>query len=123
MNEMLIAEGYYDEFCTQEKISTTTIHSTCVKQQVRIATLWSALQLSNFTILPIGILMDYVGPALFSLFILIIYVGSLIATANLQRNSNLLLITFFCLGVSSSACGLLTMRTVYIFDTSRGRKR
>jgi len=123
LNVMLTAEGYYDEMCTSDEMSATSADMSCDDQQVRIAVLWSSVLFSEFTILPSGIIMDYIGPAAFSLLIFIIHVGSVMATAILSRNSPLLLITFFCMGLSTQACSLLAMRTVYIFDHPRARKR
>jgi len=79
--------------------------------------------LSECAILPFGLIMDYIGPQLFCLVIFIMHVGGALATANLSSNSPWLFITFFCMGSSAQACSLLAMRTVYIFDCPRARKR
>jgi len=123
LNVMLNTEGYFDEMCPSSEVFATSTEISCNEQQVTIAGLWSAVLFSEFTILPSGIIMDYIGPALFSFLILIIHVGSVMATAILSRNSSLLFVTFFCMGLSAQACSLLAMRTVYIFDHPRARKR
>jgi len=123
LNVMLNTEGYFDEKCTSNDFSAPTTEISCTDQQVTIAGLWSAVLFSEFTILPSGIIMDCIGPAMFSLVILIVHVGSVMATAILSRNSPLLFVTFFCMGLSAQACSLLAMRTVYIFDHPRSRKR
>jgi len=123
LNVMLNAEGYYDELCTSNEMSATSTDMSCNAQQVRIAALWSSVLFSEFTFLPCGIIMDYLGPTLFSLVIFIIHVGSVTGTAILSRNSPLLLITFFCMGISAQACSLLAARTVFIFDNPRAKKR
>jgi len=127
MDVMLTCEGYYSELCTEESISTTSTaelsFTYCDEQQVRISSLWSAVLLSEFTILPNGILMDYLGPAFFSGLLFLIHVGSLIATIYIPKSSSLLLITFFVMGAAVQACSLVAMRTVYIFKSPRARKR
>jgi len=127
MDVMLTYEGYYSEFCTTEIISATSKaeHSFiyCDDQQVRISSLWSAVLLSEFTILPNGILMDYLGPAFFSGLLFVIHVASLIATIYIPKNSSVLLVTFFLMGAAVQACSLVAMRTVYIFESARARKR
>merc|ERR1719320_1998439 len=68
-------------------------------------------------------LLDYIGPALFSLLIFITHVVSLLVTIYMSRNAPLLVITFFFIGSAAQACSLLAMKTVYIFNTPRARKR
>lgn len=126
MDVMLTSEGYYADLCTEQislSSKSTPKYTSCDEQQVMISALWSAVLLSEFTVLPNGIILDWVGPTLFSLLIGIIHVGSIIATINISRSSNLLPITFFFMGTAAQACSLLAMRTVYIFDTPRARKR
>jgi hypothetical protein len=126
MDVMLTNEGYYADLCTRQTLSLSSsskdAHTFCDEQQVGISSLWSAVLLSEFTILPNGVLMDFVGPAFFSLFLCIIHVGSLVATIYMSRSSCLLPITFFCMGTATQGCALLAMRTVYIFKTPRARK-
>jgi hypothetical protein len=123
---MLTNEGYYCDMCTTQLnviAPKTTPTCTCDEQQVGISMLFSAILLSEFTVLPGGILLDYVGPTSFSLFIFTTHVVSLVATIFMSRNTYLLCITFFLMGTSAQACSLLAMRTVYIFDTPRAKKR
>jgi len=126
MQVMMTEEGYYADLCTTKPISitsSTTPIQTCNEQQVGISKLWSAVLLSEFTVLPYGILLDWIGPALFSLLIFITHVASLVVTIYMSRNDPLLVITFFFMGSAAQACSLLAMRTVYIFNTLRARKR
>lgn len=127
INVMLTSEGYYSDLCTApDNWLTSKAHpkyTTCDEQQVWISSLWSAVLLAEFTNLPSGVILDYLGPTLFSLCILIVHVGSLVATICLSKNSPILPITFFFMGTAVQSCSLLAMRTVYIFKTSRARKR
>jgi hypothetical protein len=123
---MLTNEGYYCDMCTTKtntRASKMLPTCSCDDQQVGISMLFSAVLLSEFTVLPSGILLDYLGPAAFSLLIFTIHVVSLVATIFMSRNTYLLCITFFLMATSAQACSLLAMRTVYIFDTHRAQKR
>jgi len=126
MQVMLTHEGYYCDMCTTQIsiiLSKTTPTCSCDEQQVGISMLFSAILLSEFTVLPSGILLDYMGPAVFSLVIFTTHVVSLVSTIFMSRNTHLLCITFFLMGTSAQACSLLAMRTVYIFETPRAQKR
>jgi len=124
MDVMLTKEGYYADRCTiLRDLPLTVGYTSCDEQQVKISTLWSAVLLSEFTILPCGIFMDYIGPSIFSVFVFCIHVGSLTTTLKMSRSSPLLPITFFFLGMSAQAVALLAMRSVYIFDTDKGKRR
>jgi len=126
MQVMLTNEGYYGDLCPTKPISVTssmTPPQICQEQQVGISTLWSAVLLSELTVLPYGILLDYIGPALFSLLIFITHVASLVVTIYMSRNNPLLVIPFFFIGSAAQACSMLALRTVYIFNTFRSRKR
>jgi len=123
LNVMLTDEEFFAEDCHKRMSSTATLFTTCKEQQVDISTLWSAVLLSECTVLPSGILLDSIGPSLFSIFILLIHVSSLIATIEMSRETPLLYIPFFLLGTASQACSLLVFRTVYIFKASPARQR
>jgi len=114
LNVMLTNAGYFAEDC---------ISDPCNEQQVSISTLWSFVMLSEFTVLPNGIIMDYIGPALFSLFLGVIHVISMLSIYYMSKNSSLLVIPFFCIGLVTQGCYLLASRTVFIFDSREGRKR
>jgi len=124
LDVMLSKEGYFSDLChIYGDLPIRETYISCDEQQVEISALWSAVLLSEFTILPTGAFMDYIGPAIFTFFVFCVHVGSLIATLNMSRNSSFLPIAFFCLGMSAQAVALLAMRTVYIFDTERGKRR
>jgi len=127
MDVMLTQEGFYANLCAKQTTSyaftTTPPHVSCNEQQVAISTLWSAVLLSEFTVLPSGILLDYIGTTLFSLLLFMIHVASLVATIYLSRDSPYLYLTFFFMGCAAQGCALLAMRTVYIFNTPSTRKR
>jgi len=123
LHVMLTDEEYYANDCHTRLSSTSTAFTTCIKQQVEISTLWSAVLLSECTVLPIGILLDCIGPSLFSLFILLIHVFSFIAIIEMSKETPMLYIPFFLLGTAAQACWMLACRTVYIFNTAPGRQR
>jgi len=116
ISAMLTADGYFDDDCGPTE-------TTCGSQQVRIATLWSAVVLAEFTYLPNGVILDRAGPAFFSFLLFLIHIGSLSAAALLNKNSHLLMIAYFGIGVTGNGCFLLAMRTVFIFETRKGRQR
>jgi len=95
----------------------------CHEQQVQIATLWSFVLFSELTLLPSGIVMDYLDPAVLTLLMCCIYAGSSLAVWYMPEDSPLLAIPFFCLGMVAQAISLLAMRTVFIFETVLARKR
>jgi len=119
---MLTNEGYYADDCYTRSTSLTTTLLSCNKQQVEISTLWSAVLLTESTVLPAGILMDFIGPPLFSLFILVTHVVSLVVTIKMPRETPMLYIPFLMMGTASNACCLLAYRTVYIFKTPEARQ-
>jgi len=113
---MLEYSGFYINLC--EDGSTG-----CHAQQVAIAKLWSAIMLSEFTIFPSGVLMDKVGPLLFTIYAGTLHCASTLLVLNMSKNSPYLVIPFFGCGCAAHAAALLAMRTVFIFETAIGRSR
>jgi len=116
LSNMLEKSGFYKDLCDPGSIG-------CHEQQVAIAKLWSAIMLSEFTIFPSGVLMDCVGPILFTIFAGLVHCGSTIAVIFMSRNSPMLVVPFFGCGMAAHASALLAMRTVFVFDTPTGRSR
>jgi len=115
LSNMLENGGFYEELC-EGLIG-------CHEQQVAIAKLWSAIMLSEFTIFPSGVLMDCMGPIFFTLCAGFVHCVSTIAVIMMPRNSPLLVVPFFGCGTAAHASALLAMRTVFVFDTPKGRSR
>jgi len=113
---MLEYSGFYVNLC---KDGSTGCHA----QQVAIAKLWSAVMLSEFTIFPSGVLMDKVGPLLFTIYAGSIHCASTLLVLNMSKSSPNLVIPFFGCGCAAHAAALLAMRTVFIFETAIGRSR
>jgi len=117
LDTMLTVEEYYADDCY-----TRSSSPPCPRQQVELSKLWSGVLLTECTILPAGILLDYIGPSLFSLFLFFIHVSSLVIIVQMPKDTPMLYIPFFMIGTASNACALLVYRTVYIFKTPRARQ-
>jgi len=79
--------------------------------------------LSEFTILPSGIIMDLIGPMMFTIFLAIVHCASATAVIVMSKDSSLLVVPFFGCGAAAHMSGLIAMRTVFVFDTPTGRSR
>jgi len=113
---MLEHSGYYENLCDNGSTG-------CHEQQVAIAKLWSAVMLSEFTIFLSGVIMDMVGPLLFTVYTGAIHCASTLMVTTMSKDSPYLVVPFFGCGVAAQAASLLAMRTLFIFDTPTGRSR
>jgi len=119
LSNMLVNSGFYSDLCNFGSVGSVGCHA----QQVAIAKLWSAIMLSEFTILPSGILMDFTGPIVFTIFAGLVHCGSTLGVIFMSKDSPLLVIPFFGCGTAAHAAALLAMRTVFVFDSPIGRSR
>jgi len=116
LSNMLENSGFYYELCYGGP-------SGCHEQQVAISKLWSAIMLSEFTIFPSGVIMDLIGPMLFTLLAGIVHCVSTTAVVLMAKDSPMLVIPFFGCGTAAHMSALIAMRTVFVFDTTKGRSR
>lgn len=116
LSNMLENSGFYYNLCGGGPTG-------CHEQQVAIAKLWSAIMLSEFTIFPSGVIMDLIGPMLFTLLAGIVHCVSTIAVILMPKDSPMLVVPFFGCGTAAHMSALIAMRTVFVFDTSVGRSR
>jgi len=116
LSDMLENSGFYYGLCNGGPPG-------CHEQQVAIAKLWSAIMLSEFTIFPSGVIMDLIGPMLFTILTGLVHCVSTSAVILMSKNSLLLIVPFFGCGTAAHMSALIAMRTVFVFDTPIGRSR
>jgi len=116
LSNMLENSGFYYGLCEGGP-------SGCHEQQVAIAKLWSAIMLSEFTIFPSGVIMDCIGPMLFTILTGAVHCVSTIAVILMPKDSPSLVVPFFGCGTAAHMSALIAMRTVFVFDSPLGRSR
>jgi len=135
LETMLVGDGFYANLCTVkledefdedfDKVSFAIAHEAvaCPAQTVAISKLWSSVLFSEFTVLFSGIALDWIGPKWMTLVSGILHVIACWGMLALDRDSPYLMFPFFCAGTACQACGLIVMRSVFIWDTIRGRQK